>query len=496
MTAPAPAARVDWLLDRMAECSCGERVREYEAIGESAYVADLARRPGMVEALRDAEAGQYDILIMHESSRLARNERAAHEILDRLTSAHVQLVNASSEIDYSTPEGRMMYGIEANLNAYWSRKLSQHIKKSKAQMFADGLHVGYAPFGYRRAGRGEPIEVVPEEAAEVRRAYEDRLAGVSEGAIASRLNTAGYRTRRGGLFAHHSIQTIVENPLYAGYIVHHGERRRGRHEAIVSEALWQEVQALRRTRVRSPRAAEVRGMLAGLAVCADCGSRLWQRRSAWGGYETFYYRDPPSYTDPPCLGVAHGWRIEQVDDIARQVIVGMALDERWLAEVDREARREPAGDAHATRRRQLEATRTRVTNAYLAGALAPDAAANEAEWRARLTAVDVELASLPSPIPTGLLFGASRLRSVGELWESPDGFTPAERRDTARLLFKRVEIDLIHRQLWFEPWDELDPLFGARRRHMFATAGLPGQSRGSNPRPWLYMPHELVELSA
>ena len=94
-------------------------------------------------------------------------------------------------------------------------------------------------------------------------------------------------------------------------------------------------------------------------------------------------------------------------------------------------------------------------------------------------------------MPGGVLFGIERLRSVGEVWE---GMTHEERREGCRLLFQSVQMDTRGKRLWLEPWPELDGLFAARRRYVFAWH--PRQDSGvrslqQNPRPWLYLPSEL-----
>ena len=59
----------------------------------------------MHQAILDIEAGLYDVLAMHESSRLARNEQLANHILDRLDACGAAFINSLIDVDYTTPEG-------------------------------------------------------------------------------------------------------------------------------------------------------------------------------------------------------------------------------------------------------------------------------------------------------------------------------------------------------------------------------------------------------
>ena len=51
-------------------------------------------------------------------------------------------------------------------------------------------------------------------------------------------------------FSNGALTRILTNPLYRGLIHHHGELHPGQHEAIVSEELWNAVQAVIETRKR------------------------------------------------------------------------------------------------------------------------------------------------------------------------------------------------------------------------------------------------------
>lgn len=53
----------------------------------------------------------------------------------------------------------------------------------------------------------------------------------------------GLKNRRGGVLKPSSVRSIVTNPFYAGYIRYKGELIEGAHEPLVSQELFDEVQA-------------------------------------------------------------------------------------------------------------------------------------------------------------------------------------------------------------------------------------------------------------
>jgi DNA invertase Pin-like site-specific DNA recombinase len=443
-------------------------VREYVGAGESAFTNDWRRRQTIMALKGDAEQGLFDVLLVHDLSRFARDEELGFAVFNLLERHGIELVNASADVDYGTPEGRMLLTIDLGLNSYWSRKVSFHIRKSKRERFELGLHVGDAPFGYRRgASTKEPLVPVPEEAEAVARAFQDYAGGVGYTEIARRWNELGLRPRskRGNdRFTASAVQSILENDFYCGFVRYKGERRRGAHTAIISEDLFLAAQA--RVRRQPARAREPR-LLAGLALCVACGGPIWQSRAGRGHV---YYRESAKLRGLPCPNAGRMWRCDEADEEVGHTIRAMALDPAWLAVVEREAKRPPQeSETRERERRELEERRRRATKAYLAGALA------EREWSAELRAIDDRLAALREVSPS-LAQSQRRLTGIGELW---DGMTLAERREACRTLFAEVRVDTVRREVWVTPWPEFAALFALRRA--MCVPGTPDRTRTCAP---------------
>ena len=429
-----------------------EVVREYVGVGESAFTNDIRKRQTMLDVKRDVEQHVVDVLVVHDLSRYARDEELGHAIYNLLERNQIRLVNASSDVDYSTPEGRMMLSIDLGLGSYWSRKMSFHIKKCKRERFELGLHVGDAPFGYRKgATTKDPLVPVPQEAAAIAEAVRDYAAGAGYTEIARRWNAQGLRPRskRGHTtFTTSAMQSIIENDFYAGFVRYKGERRWGAHEAIITEDLWLAAQEQVR---RQPSHARQPRMLAGIAQCSECDGPIHQTKCGTGNRYA-YYRETSHLRGEPCASAGKMWRCEHAEAEVDRIIREMAMDREWLAQIDREARRLPKQDD--SERKELEAKKRRATTAYVEGAL------SEQQWRLELQAIDDRLARLPVGSPDAVRFAGERLTSIGQVW---DGMTMAERREACRILFNRVRIDTGRKRLWVRPWPEFEPLFVMRR---------------------------------
>ena len=72
----------------------------------------------------------------------------------------------------------------------------------------------------------------------------------SDREIADILNAAGHKTRNGTLFTKDSVRSILKNPFCTGQITNCGEMCPGRQPPIISEELFEQVQAARRHRRR------------------------------------------------------------------------------------------------------------------------------------------------------------------------------------------------------------------------------------------------------
>ena len=126
--------------------------------------------------------------------------------------------------------------------------------------------------------------------------------------IAKRLNDLGVKTMYGGLWQQYSIKTILENEHYIGkvkwnyrktvVVVEDGEIRKtqpvakigeylvydGKHEAIISEELFQAAKEKRGRNHRAKAKTKVRNPLAGLVFC-QCGRAMSYRTYLRDGVE-------------------------------------------------------------------------------------------------------------------------------------------------------------------------------------------------------------------
>ena len=75
---------------------------------ESAQTERIDRRKELMALLKDAKAGLFDDVVVHTTDRWARNIGAQSQALQRLAEAGVGFASVNEDIDFTSPEGRLL----------------------------------------------------------------------------------------------------------------------------------------------------------------------------------------------------------------------------------------------------------------------------------------------------------------------------------------------------------------------------------------------------
>ena len=99
---------------------------------------------------------------------------------------------------------------------------------------------GYAPLGYDAKDRS--LIINPKEAENVRYIYDKFLELKSITRLLMDIQTQEIHTKNGRNFSKKTLRQILTNPIYKGYISHKGVEYKGRHEVIIDEIRFKEIQ--------------------------------------------------------------------------------------------------------------------------------------------------------------------------------------------------------------------------------------------------------------
>ena len=253
--------------------------QEYLEEGRSAHTDDIRKRPVFKQAIDDALAGRYDVLVVHKIDRFSRKLRVTLEYFEKLGKAGVGFVSIQNEIDYSTPTGKFMLVMQGGLAELYSDNLSQEVKKGLHERRAQGLYCGLLPFGARKDEDGIPSPD-PDTSPGLKMAFDLAAVGKSDREVARALNAAGYRTagnQGNRLFSKDTVRGILTNRFYLGEIPDgNGGWIQARHEPLVPDNLFEAARASRERNRHNPskttRADARLSSLSGLARCWECGA--------------------------------------------------------------------------------------------------------------------------------------------------------------------------------------------------------------------------------
>jgi DNA invertase Pin-like site-specific DNA recombinase len=350
------------------------------------------KRPAMQKLLaRVAKERDFDFVIVHKLDRLARNRLDDANMTVTLEAAGATLVSCVEGIDQS-PSGRLLHGMLASVNEYYSRNLSDEIKRKTLQKAKNGGTPFLAPIGYLNkrdlsGGRDDRwIELDPERAPLITWAFEAYATGLwSLNSLQAELTARGLTTRatakKPAKELHVSLlQRILVRPYYIGIVEYRGVQYEGSHKPLITPEVFFKVQeVLAAHNTAGERSWRHQHYLKGSVFCSDCDSRLTLDFASGNGGRYCYFvclgrkrglkcTQKALQTEAVEEALARHWRGVKVKQSAkdgiRRVLTEDLDDERAEADTDRRVQER--------RIQSLKDERQKLLDGYYAGAIPLD----------------------------------------------------------------------------------------------------------------------------
>lgn len=212
-------------------------------------------RPALRRLMADAAAGKIDIVIVYKIDRLTRSLADFARIVEIFDRHGVSFVSVTQAFNTTSSMGRLTLNVLLSFAQFEREVTGERIRDKIAASKARGMWMGgVVPLGYDLPAPGTHRLIANRvEAETVIRIFETYLAMGSVHALCRWLNAQGIRPKQhvtrngrkmgGHAFSRGALFHLLRNRTYLGRIMHGDTAHPGLHAAIVSQDLFDTVQA-------------------------------------------------------------------------------------------------------------------------------------------------------------------------------------------------------------------------------------------------------------
>ena len=302
-------ARHEAILDEWAERNLGQKIPEENKFREIVSGETIADRPEVQKVLKMIESPKYKVVLIVEVQRLSRGDlEDAGRLIKLLRYTNTLVVTPPKTYDLSDEYDRDAFERELKRGNEFLEYQKKIMNRGRLLSVSQGNYVGSnPPYGYDKAWVMEgkrkcPTLAINEEEANVVRMIFDMYVNQDMGrpSICYRLDELKIKPPKGKRWSPEGLKDLLENVHYLGKvkwywrktvtIVEDGEIKKtnpksklgeyliydGKHEAIISEELFQAALDKQGRNHRAKVSTKIRNPFAGLLYC-QCGKAMTYR---------------------------------------------------------------------------------------------------------------------------------------------------------------------------------------------------------------------------
>lgn len=212
-------------------------VAHYE---DKAMTGTNDRRPAFQQMIKDAEKANWKYVIVYSLDRFARDRYDSAVYKRQLKNCGVKVLSAMENIS-DDPSGILMESLLEGLAEYYSKELSQKIRRGMADNAQRCMVNGSLPLGYVRGADGR-YAIDEAEAAVVRQIYSRVSDGERFCDIIDDLNNRSILTKSKKHWNRSSFNKLLSNERYIGTYIYGDVRIPGGIPPIIDADLFEAVQ--------------------------------------------------------------------------------------------------------------------------------------------------------------------------------------------------------------------------------------------------------------
>jgi DNA invertase Pin-like site-specific DNA recombinase len=223
-----------------------------ERYDDGGYTGANLERPGLRRLLADIESGKVDAVLVYKVDRLSRSLLDFARLMETFERYQVSLVSITQPLNTTSSLGRLTLNILLSFAEFERQIIVDRTRDKMGAARRKGKWVGGMPvLGYDVAATGGKLVVNQEEALRVREIFALYLQRRSLDELLSEMKKREWTTKRwitraakqhlGRPFTKPVLRRLLSNVLYLGKVAHQKETYAGEQEAIVEEAVWEQV---------------------------------------------------------------------------------------------------------------------------------------------------------------------------------------------------------------------------------------------------------------
>lgn len=273
---------IDEQIDKLkAYCEIKDWV-VYKVFTDAGFTGSNIERPAMTKLISAAKKKQFDTILVYKLDRLSRSQKDTLYLIEEIFIKNgIDFLSLSENFDTSSAFGKAMIGILSVFAQLEREQIKERMMLGKVGRAKSGKTMMWAhpAYGYTYNKETSSLDIVPAEAALIKKIYELYIKGKSISKLRDYLNDNKIFVNKSVPWSHRTISYALTNPVYCGMIRYEGKLYDGLHEPIITKELFnktQEVLAERRMEAskKNPRPFQSKYMLSGIIRCGCCNAPM------------------------------------------------------------------------------------------------------------------------------------------------------------------------------------------------------------------------------
>ena len=291
---------------------------DYELYADPGFSGKNLERPAIGKLIKDCEDGKIDTVLVFKLDRLSRSQKDTLYLIEEVfNNNEVGFISVRESFDTTTPFGKAMIGILSVFAQLERETILERTRIGLKKRAENGYWRGggKTPFAYDYDKEAGMLVVNGERKVIFDLMKTLRLQGYSYNELSK---VTGYDESW--------IQGILSSKTNLGKIPFKGELYDGKHEAIISEEEYKQLQEIEKQRSKNQHASHY--LLSGKIYCGNCGAKY--RYQKWGQRIICYCYSqqkskPKLIKDPNCNNI----RLDsfEIEDNFLEQLFAMSLNE-------------------------------------------------------------------------------------------------------------------------------------------------------------------------